>query len=74
MKELQLRGRLANQWVKEMFREKYESSGESRRDGQKSKERIPIEVATEDQDSAITSAEVAGESTPVAPEDVKYTT
>jgi hypothetical protein len=33
LKYLKLHGRMANQWLKEKFREKYESSGDSRRDG-----------------------------------------
>jgi hypothetical protein len=33
LKELQLHGRLANRWVKGMFRDKYESFGENMRYG-----------------------------------------
>ena len=68
LKELQLHGRIAHQWLKEKFGEKDESSKESRQDGENSEERITIRVTTEDQDSVVTSEGVAGEPTPVAPE------
>jgi hypothetical protein len=74
LKELQLRGRLDSQWLKEKFGEKYESSRESRRDEEKLEEIIMIRVTIEDQDSVVTSEEVVGESTPTTPKDVKYTT
>ena len=72
LKELQLCERLASQWLKDKFGEKYESSGESRWEGENSKEIINIRVTTKGKDLAATSEEVAGESTLAAPVDVKY--
>jgi hypothetical protein len=65
---------MANQWLKEKFGEKDESSGESRQREENSDERINIGVTNKEKDSVITSPEVAGDPTPATPEDMKYTT
>jgi hypothetical protein len=63
---------LASQWLKDKFGEKYESSRESRWEGENSEEIINIRFTTKWQDSAATSEEVVGESTLATPVNVKY--
>jgi hypothetical protein len=67
--ELQIHGKLSNQWLQERFGESRESSGGSKQEEGKSKEITRIGATPKEEDSNRIPEEVVGELDHVTPED-----